>query len=235
MRRSTISALLIAGVCCMALSACDDDKTVTEQRVKIYPSLDACKVEESVADCNAAFAGAQAQQQATAPQYATMASCEERYGPAACMPYQSSAGSWFIPAMVGFMIGHALSGPVYQPVYVDRGGWAYSGGQILGTYRRGCGSGGGIGCSSGVGVGSSYVYNAGPSGGSGSHAIWTSSAYRAESVTTPVSRGGFGSSSGIGGKSLSGGGDRVGIGTGAVSRGGFGGTASAMTAHGGGS
>lgn len=221
-------------VCCAALAACDQDQTVTEQRVKIYPSLAACEAEQSVADCTAAFQGAQQQQLATAPQYNTLQACEDRYGPAACMPYQSATGSWFIPAMVGFMVGHALGGAVYQPVYVDRGGWAYSGGEILGTYRRGCAPGQtGPGCNSGVGVGSSYVYNAGSSGGSGSHAIWTSSAYRSETVTTHVARGGFGSGSSIGGKSVSGG-DRVGVGTGSISRGGFGGTASAMSARGGG-
>lgn len=232
---SAVRALLVAGVCCAALSACDQGDTVSEQRVKIYPSLAACEAEESVADCTAAFAGAQQQQLATAPQYNSLQACEDRYGPAACIPYESPTGAWFVPAMVGFMLGHALGGPVYQPIYVDRGGWAYSGGQIVGTYRRGCASGdSGPSCRSGIGVGSSYVYNAGSSGGSGSHAVWTSSAFRSETVTTHVARSGFGGGGGsIGGKSMSGGGDRVGLGTGAISRGGFGGTASAMGARGG--
>jgi uncharacterized protein YgiB involved in biofilm formation len=162
-----------------------------------------------------------------------MQACEDRYGPAACMPYQSSGGSWFMPLMVGFVMGHALGGPLYQPVYVDARGWAYSGGAILGTYRRPCAPGqSGSGCASGGGS-FSYVYNAGSSGGSGSQAIWTNSAYRAETVKTTVARGGFGSGSSIGGKSISGGGDRVGIGTGSIARGGFGATASSSGARGG--
>jgi uncharacterized protein YgiB involved in biofilm formation len=167
------------------LSRCQQEHA---QAIETYPTVAACRAQHDEAECERAMAGAQAQQDQTAPHYGNQATCEDVYGPGNCVPRGEYAppgyypggyggsGGWFVPAMVGFMIGHALSsGPVYQPVYLDRRGYAYSGSTLLGAY----GGGGG---------GSGYVYRTGGSSAS----VWQSGQYATRTVTP--SRGGFGGS-----------------------------------------
>jgi uncharacterized protein YgiB involved in biofilm formation len=175
---------------------------VEEQRIKIYPSLDACKAEQDAAACDQAFSGAEKAHESNAPRFSDRQTCEDRFGPAACQPYRDNSGGWFIPAMFGFMVGHALSGPslVYQPVYVDRFGQAFSGAQNLGVFRADCANQpGNLNCSSGARYGSSgYIYNSSSGGGGGSTSgVWTSGRYGVQTTTRTVARGGFGSSSSI--------------------------------------
>jgi uncharacterized protein YgiB involved in biofilm formation len=235
-------AVLLGGVALLAIASYIDNRSrgggeaqVSEQRIKIYPSVEACRAEQSADACDKAFAGAQREHEATAPHYATRESCEERYGAAACVPRGEGSGGWFIPAMFGFMLGNALSGPSYAstPVYLDRSGNAFAGNDLVGRYRRDCDP---ARTNCGSGGGSSYVYHGGGSGGSGS--VWSNSAYRAETVTRPVTRGGFGSSASVSASSPSsapsGLSSSPATTSGPVVRGGFGSTATAMAGHGGG-
>lgn len=217
MRRGRIAAAGLAGGLLLALGGCDDEPPQAEA-IRIYPSVEACRAEHSAAECDAAFSGAQAQHEATAPHYGSMASCEDVYGPFQCVPRSDASGGWFIPAMAGFMIGQALgSTPMaYQPVYVNRAGLAYSGTVPLGAY--GPGNSGGV-----------YIWNStgSPSG------VWTSGRYAARPV---AARGGFGSSASIA-KPLSHS-SSFGLGSAAdsssgVTRGGFGSMAHSFGLHGG--
>jgi uncharacterized protein YgiB involved in biofilm formation len=170
----------------------------SEQRIKIYNSIEACRVEQPAEDCAKAFAAAQEEQAKSAPRFAARELCEAQYG--SCGALHDGTGDWFVPAMVGFMIGHALGTPsvVSQPVYVDRNLRAYTGTTVLGSYRSRCAvnpddpycRGGG-----GFGGGGGFVYAAGGGGGSSSaSSVWSSKSYTVESVRTSVMRGGFGSS-----------------------------------------
>jgi uncharacterized protein YgiB involved in biofilm formation len=200
-----------------------------EQRVRIYSSLEACKAEQPAEDCAKAFAGAEDQHMKTAPRFTSRDVCEAQHGDGGCVAYHDGTGVIFIPAMVGFMLGHALAPPssnpypsddprrytwalnqsatrsassvVYQPVYVDRNATAYAGSSPIGSYRSRCavntddpscqgsGSGGGHG-----GGGFLYVSSGSGGGTSTSSGVWSSKGYAIESVTTTVSRGGFGTS-----------------------------------------
>lgn len=173
-----------------------------EQRIKIYSSVEACRAEEPAEDCAKAFASAEQEQAKSAPRFASRGLCEAQYG--SCGALHDGTGDWFGPAMVGFMLGHALgtgglAGVVSQPVYVDRGGTAYSGASPIGSYRSRCAvnpddpycRGGG-----GFGSGGGFVYaSSGAGGGSSSSSrVWSSKSYTVEPVRTSVVRGGFGSS-----------------------------------------
>jgi uncharacterized protein YgiB involved in biofilm formation len=174
----------------------------TEQRLKIYNSVEACRAEQPPEDCAKAFADAEQEQAKSAPRLASREVCEAQYG--SCAALHDGTGDWFVPAMAGFMLGHALgtggvASVVSQPVYVDRGGTAYSGVGPIGSYRSRCAvnpddpycRGGG-----GSGGGGGFVYSSGVGGGgsSSSSRVWSSKSYTVESVRTSVMRGGFGSS-----------------------------------------
>jgi uncharacterized protein YgiB involved in biofilm formation len=174
-----------------------------EQRIKIYGSVEACQKEQRADDCAKAFADAQQAHATNAPRFSGRDACEAKYGDAGCVARHDDSGDWFIPAMLGFMLGRALnaSAIVSQPVYADRGGMAYAGTSPIGQYRspcmvnsadpscssRGGGSGGG---------GYVYSWSSGTSGGStpSKSSVWSSTSYNVERVTTTVSRGGFGTS-----------------------------------------
>jgi uncharacterized protein YgiB involved in biofilm formation len=189
----------LGGAALLALAGCDD----STKALRIYPNVEACRVDHSAADCDAAFAGAQTTYASTAPAYAGLESCEQIYGPGGCVA-RSDAVNSFIPLMTGFLIGQAMAGTTaiaYQPVYVDRQGIAYAGREAIGTYRQDCA---GSNCPRGSG---GYVYASG--GGHG--AIWHDGRYSVRSVShssggaavdtgTGIMRGGFGSSArGLGG------------------------------------
>jgi uncharacterized protein YgiB involved in biofilm formation len=208
----------------------------SERRIKIYNSVEACRAEQPAEECAKAFADAEQEHEKSAPRSTSREVCEAQYG--TCSAFHDATGDWFVPAMVGFMIGHALGAGgattvVSQPVYVGRDLMAYSGTTVLGSYRSRCAvnpddpycrAGGGSG------GGGGFVYARGGSGGgsSSSSSVWSSRSYRVEEVRTTVMRGGFGHSSSSAPSYSAGGADAPhAFSSAAVARGGFGSTASA--------
>ena len=217
---------------------------VRDQRIKIYSSVDTCQVEQSAEDCAKGFAAAE-DRSTRRPHRALRAALLARRSIGSCAALHDGTGDWFVPAMVGFMLGHALgtggvASIVSQPVYVDRGGTAYSGASLIGSYRSRCAvnpddpycRGGG-----GFGSGGGFVYASSGGGGgpSSSSSVWSSKSYTVEPVRTTVMRGGFGSSASSAPSSFS---SRVASAPSAsssasVARGGFGATAAAYGSGGG--
>jgi uncharacterized protein YgiB involved in biofilm formation len=202
----------------------------SEQRIKIYGSVEACQTEQPAEDCATAFADAEQEQANSAPRFSSRDACEAQYGACGALP---GGGDWFIPTMMGFILGHSLgaggaTSVVSQPIYVGRDLTAYSGTTVLGAYRSRCAvNPDDPNCRTG---GGGFVYAAGGGGGgsSSSSSVWSSKSYRVEQVRTTVMRGGFGSSASSAPAYSAGGGDaRNAISSSAVARGGFGSTASA--------
>src|SRR5581483_2409812 len=109
-------------------------RQVQDERIKLYPDIDACQAEQSAETCDKAFAEASRSHVATAPRFESRAACEAEYGAGRCLENGGAGGgSWFLPAMAGFMLGRALGGstPLAQPVYCDRGGAAFGGSERL--------------------------------------------------------------------------------------------------------
>lgn len=128
MKRShTVAALLLGGIS-PVLFACGED---SPEEATVYPSVEACTAEMPANECAAAFATAREEHLKSAPRFASREACEAEMGDGACTPMneggESSLGSVFVPAFVGFMIGRSLTGGYSQPVYFDRQGYARSG------------------------------------------------------------------------------------------------------------
>jgi uncharacterized protein YgiB involved in biofilm formation len=172
------------------------------QRIKIYNSVEACRLEQPAEDCAKAFADAEQEHENSAPRLASRAVCEAQYG--SCSALHDATGDWFIPAMAGFILGHALAtsgvaSVISQPVYVDRTLTAYTGATVLGSYYSRCAVNPDYpycreGGRSGSGGGFVYAWSGGGGGSSSSSRVWSSKNYTVESVRTSVMRGGFGSS-----------------------------------------
>ena len=142
--RYVASVLRGAGVIVLALpmTACGPneqnggEQTVGEQDVKIYSTVEACATEADPPACEAAHNQAITEHREKAPRYATSDACKTENKD--CEEVRtSSGGSFFMPAMMGFMMGRMLSGGGYgfgsRPVYYDRQGYAATTDRRLGT------------------------------------------------------------------------------------------------------
>jgi uncharacterized protein YgiB involved in biofilm formation len=100
----------------------------------LYTSVEACVIQTGDrASCERAYANAQRQAEATAPQYATLEECVAAYGEGQCQENSGSTGSanshhsFFMPMMAGFLIGRMMNGNQItglssSPAFKDRGG-----------------------------------------------------------------------------------------------------------------
>jgi uncharacterized protein YgiB involved in biofilm formation len=135
----SVPTLAFAFLCMLALPGCGQE----DPAVKIYSSdeegIAQCQADhpEKADECKTALTQSQEEHETTVQHY-TLEECMEQYGQSACLPRDS--GSYYVPAMVGFMFGYAVGGPVmYHPVYVNMSGQAYYGRTVLGAYRPGSG------------------------------------------------------------------------------------------------
>ena len=128
-KRSRSAALFILGASAFALAACQEEKT----EAAAFPDKASCLAQASpggwftAADCDAAFAEAQALHEETAPRYDSQEVCEAEHGVGACGADSVSgggSGSIFMPLLVGYMMGQALGGGrvMSQPVVKTNGG-----------------------------------------------------------------------------------------------------------------
>jgi uncharacterized protein YgiB involved in biofilm formation len=110
-----------------------------------YTSVAECRTADVIpdAECDAAYAAAQAKAAETSPRYATREECEGQWGPNQCEPRNQGGGSFFGPLATGFIIGQLLNGGGYRgggPLYRDRDGHysnGYGGGYLGRDYRTG--------------------------------------------------------------------------------------------------
>lgn len=150
MKRSRHVGFLIASASVLALAGCyEEDPPVvkTDQAVisqpaaqagdKVFANVDAC-LSDIAADatdrkdqqlkCVADWEAAKADHEKNAPHFKTLAECQAEFGPEACgtQPVVNNSGSgdssssFFMPLLMGYMIGNALSSP--SPAYYDRDG-----------------------------------------------------------------------------------------------------------------
>lgn len=187
MRRSRYISTLLAGAAVLGVQGCDDKPEPTE--AKIFPTVAACEREFTKEQCTEAFANTQQIHAQTAPRFDSLNACETEIGNGQCqvMPVARSDGTMtnmFVPAMMGFMLARALQPPMpgygwggatsyrYEPVYIDRSGYARSGANQIGQVPNG---------------------RAGLS--QGGTTMRTTQTRSGEIGTRAVSRGGFGSTS----------------------------------------
>jgi uncharacterized protein YgiB involved in biofilm formation len=162
-------SLVLMGSAAMGLSGC-------KPKAEAYPNAEACIAagRETPELCRDAFKRAELEHEKQAPHFRSRDECIAAYGPNGCEEHREGGGSFFMPMMLGYMLGRGLA---YHPLYQDpsrRDGMVGPGGTHFNNYTGGFSGGGGSG-----GGGS---FRGGGSGGAPS-----------SSESGTVSRGGFGS------------------------------------------
>ena len=115
----TISKLAAAVGGALALSGCGSNST----DAKIYASVKDCRADrpDEAGVCETAYKQALAESERTAPKYRSGNDCSAEFGECVVRP-DGHGGSWFMPALAGFMVGNMLDNSRrYTPVYTGYG------------------------------------------------------------------------------------------------------------------
>lgn len=139
MRRSRRVGTLLAGTASLLiLSACDEEPV----QDPLYSDIEACAAENPRNECNDAFASAKQWHEERTDRFSKKEECEAQFGPGNCETVaranaDGSSTSFFMPALMGFMLAKSMQGiggyPSGYPLYFDRQGYAYAGGTQVGT------------------------------------------------------------------------------------------------------
>lgn len=136
MKRShSVRLALLGTASLLSLYGCDqaDDPLKSGQ---FFSDAQACESAHNKQECNEALARANEEHVRSAPKFASREACEAEFGAQNCVQpatAQAGGGSWFMPAMMGFMMGRMMGGAMAaQPVYRDTHNNAYTGRQPIG-------------------------------------------------------------------------------------------------------
>ena len=147
MKRSRAIRLALLGTAgLMSLTACEqaDDPLKSGD---FFANAQACESAHNPQECRASFSQAEQEHAKSAPKFTSREQCEAEFGAANCVQApgqtgqapgqtaQAGGGSWFMPAMLGFMMGRMMGGGGMMgaaPVYRDANNTAYTGRQPLG-------------------------------------------------------------------------------------------------------
>lgn len=122
-RSARVSLVLLASVsAAAALSGCEQTPTAPADNGGTFANKAECVAVYDQATCDAADKLAQQEHLQNAPHFSTQAQCAAEYGADMCRPasaYGGNSGSnFFVPAMLGYMMGSAMSTPA--PLYYGR-------------------------------------------------------------------------------------------------------------------
>ena len=121
MKKSTSIRLVLLGSASMLLAGCGDDGPPKDAR--FFSSVEECSSLATEAECRDAMAAAEKTHLAEAPRFTRKEECEAEFGPENCATQTASAseggGSFFMPLLMGYMMGNMLSGGnrYSQPVW----------------------------------------------------------------------------------------------------------------------
>jgi uncharacterized protein YgiB involved in biofilm formation len=143
MKRSRhIHLVLLGGASMVALAACDQPDPLKE--AKFFRDTAQCETEFKAEDCKKTFEASREQHVRTAPKFKSIEECQAQFGVDNCFQVAAregekgegarSGGSWFLPLMMGYMMGKGPSGFTGAPVYRDARNTAYSGNRPLGRF-----------------------------------------------------------------------------------------------------
>ena len=141
MKKSKSIRLALLGSTSFALVACDEAPPTD---ARFYANVDECAAIHGKASCEDAFKTSQATFAAEAPQYTKKEECEAEFGAGNCETQTTATsgggmGSFFMPMMMGYMMGNAFSRPVYRgpdnSATMRSGGKTYNVGAFAGNGR----------------------------------------------------------------------------------------------------
>jgi uncharacterized protein YgiB involved in biofilm formation len=130
MKRSrSIRLVLLSSTGLLLLAGCDQNDPLA--RNDFFQSEAQCAQANDPSACRQGLMDAQREHVRTAPAFASREACEARFGLENCAETQvkpsaeqiqpgepqaaQSGGSWFLPVMLGYMMGRTLGGPATMP------------------------------------------------------------------------------------------------------------------------
>jgi uncharacterized protein YgiB involved in biofilm formation len=112
MKKSKVVRLLLLGSAGVGLTACDQGPPPDAQFVTGPAD---CAFVQDVSACREAIAQSEKKFEAEAPRFAGKEACETEFGADNCEPRQvSDGGSFFMPMLMGYMLGRGFQQPVYR-------------------------------------------------------------------------------------------------------------------------
>lgn len=137
MKKSRSVRLVLLGSAGLTLAACDQGPPPSSS---FFADAEACAATYDEATCREAVAQSQAAFAEEAPRFTDKAACEAEFGEGNCETRnEERGGSFFVPMLMGYMVGRAFAQPVYRgpdnQAMLRSGGNLYRVGQFAGTGR----------------------------------------------------------------------------------------------------
>ena len=113
MKKSKAIRLLLLGSTGLTLAACGQSPP---SDATFFSRVEDCVPIKGEAACRDGFAKSEAEFAAEAPRFTQKEQCEAEFGVGNCETRQArgGTGSFFMPMMMGYMIGNAFNRPVYR-------------------------------------------------------------------------------------------------------------------------
>ncbi len=140
MKKSKAVRLVLLGGAGIAFAGCDQSPPAD---AKFFANAGECAQVRDQQTCEKAFADSKAQFAAEAPRFSRKEECEAEFGSGNCETASggSGIGSFFMPMMMGYMLGSAFRQPVYRgpgnTALINRGGSIYKVGSFAGSGAMG--------------------------------------------------------------------------------------------------
>lgn len=122
--RTRLIQFLFMSSCIVTLTACEEKpKEKAQDKPLAFKDEQECRKTHTEEECKKALEESKAKYAETAPKFTSKEECEKQYGPGKCAegPHRHGehGGGFFMPMMMGFMMGHMLGGhsqPALPPV-----------------------------------------------------------------------------------------------------------------------
>ena len=138
MKKSRAIRLVLLGSTGLTLAACSQSPPSDAQ---FFSKLEDCIPVKGEAACREGLAKSEADWTAEAPRFNQKEQCETEFGAGNCETREgrSGSGSFFMPMMMGYMMGNRFNSPVYRgpnnSALVQNGGKLYNVGAFAGAGR----------------------------------------------------------------------------------------------------
>ncbi len=113
MKKSRAIRLVLLGSTGLTLAACDQSPP---SDATFFSKVEDCIAVKSESECREGFAKSEQEFAAEAPRFTKKEECEAEFGVGNCETRQAGGGmgSFFMPMMMGYMMGNAFNRPVYR-------------------------------------------------------------------------------------------------------------------------
>ena len=138
MKKSRSIRLALLGSASLTLAACDEAPPSDAQ---FYSNLQECTARQGETACRESLTKSEQEHLAEAPRFSRQEQCEQEFGAGNCESHGTGVGSFFLPMMIGYMVGNNFSQPVYRDsqnnAVMRSGDGAYRVGTLTGSGRAG--------------------------------------------------------------------------------------------------